>query len=160
MKVCFTFSPMKVFLTFGRWDKSVLCVRLATISSSWTPTSAGLFARHKNAVGRILIPAPPRQNLARKFQFFLLSKFQWWGMLSLWSAWWLASLPFIPSQGSQAIHQAAQNLVKARNDIPSVWIFLTQQRTLSAVKPSKIFWQKRQILQLSFAWLVHLCCRN
>ena len=53
------FQRSKVFLTFG-WlvDKSVLCVGLATISNSWTPTSAGLFARPKNALGRILIPAP------------------------------------------------------------------------------------------------------
>ena len=85
------FQYFTVFLTFLS-DKSVLWARLpATIRSSWTPTRAGLFALlwHKNPVGRILILVLLTQNLARISA--PLSKLQWWGMLSLWTA---VALPF------------------------------------------------------------------
>ena len=44
---------------------------------------------HKNPVGRILIPVLTTQNLASNSA--PLSKLQWWGMLSLWTA---VALPF------------------------------------------------------------------
>ena len=110
---------MKVFFSFQCFasDQYCVCVWQPLAPAGHQPVP-GFLREHKNALGRILIRNSSK--FGQKFGPFCQSSSD--GECFHYGA---AVGPFIPSQGSQAIHRA-QNLVKARNDKASVWIFLTQ----------------------------------
>ena len=118
---------MKVFFSFQCFasDQYCVCVWQPLAPAGHQPVP-GFLREHKNALGRILIRNSSK--FGQKFGPFCQSSSD--GECFHYGA---AVGPFIPSQGSQAIHRA-QNLVKARNDKASVWIFLTQTLRLNQAR--------------------------